>query len=349
MTKKRPVHAIVLLGTIVGRALGEGAHPVCQCFRISGVRLSSLRHVALTLDRMALQLLRRAPKAEDTIVTCLALKRFTAFEPGSTRSEAEEAWDCELPGGSILTLDGLDELESPEIIEQFESGVSEIAIPGGVVAETSIIIPPTSRLKVDRIESSNANPKSAGNVFSQDDQGRRLIEGYRKVLVVRVTDQTGVSTTASANFLSDTLFDPSRPNFVSQFRDCSYGKLWFGPTTTLNEGDPVLTVRGVYDVTIPERVTGGSHHVIREAVTKQLRAQWKNTVLPARYKSRADKSSPFDHMFYCIPPGTTLPEKGWIAYGYEGGWLTVYNDDWCHMLSANVSFLGQAESFSRCY
>lgn len=296
-------------------------------FRVRDFLRSIVTH---TFDYMlSKQFLRRADIVE---VKCLALKRLTEYE-GAHGSE--ESWDCELSDGSILTLDGLDELDSPEIVGQFESGVSEITIPKGVVSETSITIPPTSRIQVDSIQS-NMNGTTTENIFQ--DQTRRLVDGARKVLAIRVTDSSGKSTSFNAQSLSDKLFFDS-PNFCTQFDRCSYGKLTFEPTTSLLEDDPDLAAPGVYEITIPKRVTNADHALIREAVSRKLREDWKETLLPAKYsQNHPSDTRAFDHAFYCLPPGTA---GDWKAYGYENGWLTVYNDNWCHRLAANVSSLDQ--------
>lgn len=55
------------------------------------------------------------------------------------------------------------------------------------------------------ISLNDTKQQSTGNFF--DDHTRRLMQGYRKVLVVRVVDSSGVSTAASAQDLSHKMFE----------------------------------------------------------------------------------------------------------------------------------------------
>merc|ERR1711971_566717 len=43
-----------------------------------------------------------------------------------------------------------------------------------------------------------------------------------------------------------------------------------------------------------------------------------------------------DHVMYCLPPST----MGGIAYAYINSWLSVYSDQWCNYLSAQVHEVG---------
>jgi hypothetical protein len=214
-----------------------------------------------------------------------------------------------------------------------------------VVGEESIFIPSTATIRVDNTDShlislNDTQQESTGNFF--DDHTRRLMQGYRKVLVVRVIDSSGVSTAASAQVLSQKMFGAGAPNFVSQFRDCSYGKLQFGPTESLNGNDPSLAAKGVYEVKIPKQAMNANRDTIREAVSKQLQEEWSDTDFPVKLSHhRPGHLSPFDHIIYCLPPGTA---GGWIAYAYRNSWLTVFNDGWCEKLSAQVRFCIQTRT-----
>jgi hypothetical protein len=47
-------------------------------------------------------------------------------------------------------------------------------------------------------------------------------------------------------------------------------------------------------------------------------------------------SDRFDHVMFCLPPGTELGGNGWIGYGYLNGISTVYNDHWCNYPSIQM-------------
>ena len=237
--------------------------------------------------------------------------------------------------GDILALYGLDELDNPEIRNEFESGVSIITIPRGIVDQNSIQIPPSTKILVNNTNSFSRrrlNNNSTDNFWM--DHHRKLVEGTRRVLAIRVIDADGVSTTSSPYEMSDKIFGSKGNNLVTQYNACSYGKLRFAPTSALKEGDPSLTTAGVYEVTIPVRVKGMTESQVRTQVTNQLRKDFAVTGLPRGYKNyHTDLSSPFDHVMYCLPPGTS---GGWIASGYENSWLTTFNDRWCNYLSAQM-------------
>ena len=103
--------------------------------------------------------------------------------------------------------------------------------------------------------------------------------------------------------------------------------------------DPPLKAPGVYEVKLSVSVANALHGIVRDEIIKQLNIDWKDTTLPneyARHQLVADYA-PFDHIMLCLPPGT---QDSWIAYGYENGWLSVYNDDWCNYVSAQMHELG---------
>jgi len=287
-------------------------------------------------------------------VQCVTLRRHIQYEPGAHDRGPDAVWDCELldSSGQILTLDGLDDLDTPEIVEEFESGVSKITIPGGIIDETSIFIPPTARIEIDNSKSRRKlgakNHDSAEKYWEGqshnstenfwENQTRRLFEGTRRVLVVRVIDQKGVSPSSSPYEMREKIFGSRGPNLVTQYSACSFGKLRFVPTTALNGNDPLLTTTGVYEVKLPVSVAGMSEALARSHVTRKLREEFAATGLPNGYDNhQTDVSSPFDHVMYCLPPGTS---GSWIASGFENSWLSTFNDKWCTRLSAQMHETG---------
>ncbi len=317
--------------TIIGTIFSSGGDQVSASLggldRQSPAVLSHPGH-------MSQKIRQTAPQRD---ISCITLRRHVQFESGPSR----HIWECELldSSGTILTLEGLDNVKTPAIVEQFESGVSVITIPGGIVDELSIQIPSNARIQVDNSNSMSRRMLASGRSHNSTDNywknhHRSLVEGTRKVLAIRVIDVDGVSTTSNAYEMSDKIFGPRGNNLVTQYNACSYGKLQFAPTRALKAGDPRLTTAGVYEVRLPVRVKGMTESQVRTHVTNQLRKDFPITGLPGGYKNyHTDASSPFDHVMYCLPPGTT---GGWIASGYENSWLSTYNDRWCNMLSAQM-------------
>lgn len=269
-------------------------------------------------------------------VRCTTLRKHIQYEPGTTDHGPETVWECELLDSSarILTLEGLDDLDTPEIINEFQSGLSEIIIPGGVIGESSIFIPPSARIQVDNIKSHRMlgeNHNATGNFL--EDQARRLVRGTRRVLAIRVIDKDGVSTTSRPSEMREKIFGSKGYNLVTQFNACSYGKLRFAPTGALEGNSPRLATTGVYEVRLPVSTKGMTEGWVREQVTRQLRKDFGETALPKGYRNyQTDESSPFDHVMYCLPPGTS---GSWIASGYENSWLSTFNDKWCNFLSVS--------------
>ena len=46
--------------------------------------------------------------------------------------------------------------------------------------------------------------------------------------------------------------------------------------------------------------------MLREAITQQLNRDWPGTNLPDVSWGELDSSVPFDHVMYCMPPGTQM-------------------------------------------
>jgi len=80
-------------------------------------------------------------------------------------------------------------------------------------------------------------------------------------------------------------------------------------------GDHILN--GVLEVAIDIETNGVLQGTVENEVTRAARNQFGNA----------------NFIMYCLPKGTG---KSWIAYGYFQWWRTVYNDDWCGYMSANV-------------
>lgn len=243
-------------------------------------------------------------------------------------------WECELLSspGDILPLEGLEDIAYPEIVSEFKSGLTEITIPGGRVDEFSVFVPPKATIEVD-------NSKALRRLGGEKDQrSRRLAQGTRRVLAVRVIDGSGVSTTSTSRELTEKIFGSNGKNLATQYDACSYGKLKFVPTRALN-GSPPLRFPGVYEVNLSVSVKDFSEAQARAHVIRQLREDFGDTNrLPAKFdNAHTDDSLPFDHVMLCLPPGT---KGGWIASGFENSWLSTFNDKWCNFLSAQMHELG---------
>lgn len=274
------------------------------------------------------QYVRRAAQPN---LECITLLMVTEYEPGTSGPKYE--WNCQLlkrspasngRSGKILKIQDLGRLPKG-IVEQFESARSLLIIPGGTVGAKNVQIPVGADIRVEQLPNA--------------DDSRRLATGNvnKKVLVVRVNaGPADATTTASAAGLSDSVFGTSGDpvNLASQYEACSYGKLTFSPLTSLNEGDPALDAVGVYEVNVTTSTM--DHAQLREAITDKLNIDWPNTTLPERSWDDLSNTAPFDHVMYCMPPGTSMG----IAYAFVNSWLSVYKDSWCTFLSTQMHEIG---------
>lgn len=89
-------------------------------------------------------------------------------------------------------------------------------------------------------------------------------------------------------------------------------------------------VDGVYDLHVNINAENTNRHEIEEAAEQQL----LNSLLTTNLNLL------FDLVMICIPQGTYRPSdssKGWRAYAYVGGWLSVFNgDDNCRNPAAHA-------------
>jgi hypothetical protein len=141
-------------------------------------------------------------------------------------------------------------------------------------------------------------------------------EGTSTVLVLRVIAKD-TQPTATAATLSERWFDDP-VCFKSQMKDCSFNKMNF----VMAQGPYI--VDGVAEIEINRAAIGQSSNSIETSATTAATA-----LLGTLFQ--------FDHVAYCLPPGTT---GGWIAYGYFGLYRTVYNDNWCTYVSAQMHEIG---------
>jgi hypothetical protein len=157
--------------------------------------------------------------------------------------------------------------------------------------------------------------------------------------------------------LSDAVFGTSGDsvNLSERFASCSYGQLIMKPyedTTTTGVSIPGTQYKiGLVEVEISNNVQGATDDTIKNAAETAARALL------------GDLPDQFDHVIFCIPPGTN---GNWIAYGkfarrvlllrhlraHEcllfsplsagvNSWYSVYNDAWCTYPSVLLHEIGK--------
>jgi hypothetical protein len=115
-------------------------------------------------------------------------------------------------------------------------------------------------------------------------------------------------------------------NLKSLFNQCSNGQLQFEPQTDNN----LIGTDGIYTVRLPTTiVTNAADETIRNAAIAKASHDFGGVALNAIA----------NHVIVCIPPGTAGGD--WLAYAYVNHWLSIFNDDWCNVPSAQMHELGK--------
>ncbi|KAL7490720.1 hypothetical protein ACHAWT_000256 [Skeletonema menzelii] len=116
-------------------------------------------------------------------------------------------------------------------------------------------------------------------------------------------------------------------HLTNAYSDCSYGKLQFkkaAPRTDSSLSTVTSISNGVVTVTLSGYSTSQGDGTVRNAVTSAL-----NTAF-------GSATSLADHLMYCMPPGT----MSGIAYAYINSWNSVYSNNWCNNVSAQLHEIG---------
>ena len=211
--------------------------------------------------------------------------------------------------GPAYVLKGLNRAFVRANEETLRSGKSFLTVPGGKPnGRGQILVPPGAAVSLSK---GNKNRQLRGRERGLAPQAT----GTSDVLVLRVI-ANDASTSASVASLSDSVFGTSGDpmNVKSQFGACSYDKL------TLNPATGTGITNGVGEVNIDMNIAGVDRSGVMNAVT---------TAATSKYGNLAN----FNHVMYCLPPGTA---SGWIGYGYYNYYRTVYNDNWCTYLSIQM-------------
>ena len=178
-------------------------------------------------------------------------------------------------------------------------------------------------------EDAKRTPEQESN-FAAFQSGRKLQTGSRTVLAVRVILTDGSYTWATPTGLSNDIFGngADQHNLKPQYAACSNNQLIFTESpdrvATGTPTFPSVTTaisNGVVDIKVNLAKSAGDANV-RNAVTTEI-----NKVFGV-----GGPNLLANHVMYCLPSGVM---QG-IAYAYINSWNSVYSNEWCNYLSAQM-------------
>ena len=186
-------------------------------------------------------------------------------------------------------------------------------------------------------EDAKRTPEQESN-FAAFQSGRKLQTGSRTVLAVRVILTDGSYTWATPTGLSNDIFGngADQHNLKSQYAACSNNQLIFNKSpdrvATGTPTFPSVTTaisNGVVDIKVNLAKSAGDANV-RNAVTTEI-----NKVFGV-----GGPNLLANHVMYCLPSGVIGS-----AYAYINSWNSVYSNEWCNYLSAQMHEVSVVLSF----
>lgn len=224
--------------------------------------------------------------------------------------------DCETPSGKFYTVPSVDENWVKEKMASgiLHSGVTEIDTNGATFDDNGNLVLP------------HGGPPGLVNKPNRALRKLAVTTGDRSVLVVRVVATDGATTSNEAT-LSNKVFGTSGDpvNLKSQTLACSKDKLNFVTAANMNKvaggANSTNISVGVTTVNVAVSTTQGDA-TMRNEITSALNTQF----------GVASPSSLANHVMYCLPAGTLSG----IAYAYINSWMSVYSNQWCNYVSAQM-------------
>ncbi|MCH9682213.1 MAG: hypothetical protein K0V04_12315 [Deltaproteobacteria bacterium] len=188
-----------------------------------------------------------------------------------------------------------------------------------------------ARLEIDRepgmldggvIPASEITIVESGSVQAASDS---VGDDGSSVLVVRVvtTDVDPNGLVSEAEMYGNIFGGPDdNVNLKSQIEGCSHGKHAIQPAVVPGPHPGVMTV------SVDQTAAGSESSALADAAAAQAQTQLG---LDGPVESR------FDHVLYCMPPGTNGEWRSWAEMNSS---RSVYNQDWCSSASAPAHEFG---------
>jgi hypothetical protein len=248
-------------------------------------------------------------------LVCRVVKESTTY------SNAFEVWEDEktlctpiVNGKDVI---GMYKVQLPEHIlnnhtKAIDEGTLRVTIPRAQLTKDSVIGYDIDSVSVQTTRD-HSGTRSGGVPVATI--------GTRTVLVLRVSVQDAEPSFSAQEF-QDRIFGDDDITVQSQYKACSSGKLNMEPSS--------YGVGGVLDVRL-----GNSAIADFESNTALSNAA-QDAAADFLQLNGGQVSDLADHIMICLPPGT----GNWVASAAINHWRSVYNNEFCGILSASMHELG---------
>ena len=207
-------------------------------------------------------------------------------------------------------------IELPEAIldthsKKIEQGELYVEVPGGRLGEDFVISYNASNIHVvDRPDGVKRRLRTSRKV------------GKRTILVLRVSVKDSTPMYSADEFY-DRIFGHKDVTLQSQYDHCSGGQLIFEPAPVGKNGilEVKLRSKNVADFKSRSVLSNAAQDIAAEIL---------------RLPSGEHISSLADHIMICLPPGL----GNWVASAAVNHWRSVYNNQFCGILSASMHEIG---------
>lgn len=249
---------------------------------------------------------------------CTYITADTQYERGQMPTGSSHSDGCVLSNGELVQINGLTNAFKASYGNDLVSGESIIQIDGAPIKDGVLTVPDKAEISIISMK----DPVFIGNMIG-------ATSTTKKVLVIRA-DTPNESTTSDIDQLSDDMFGTGNDpiNLKSQFKACSYDALQFEPVIANFNGHDIAA--GVGEVSLSTSTNGQDRY---DAMNAMINAA------NAKYGSLSTKISngELDYVMLCVPPNTA---GSWVAYAYINSYISVYNNQWCSMVSAQMHEIG---------
>ena len=312
----RPLTIAILLALVpLALSSSVGNSKICVCF---------LPFLTSILQRLVLiQNVRGGARRQQECLHCHIefIEEEDAYDGYTLMCATDASEESDGRGDMTYQIDLPEDFLSANM-DEIMTGTAQICIPGGqavrpVNGETDsmIIIPPGADIQMVGATLSRRQLQASGF-------------GARKTLVVRVIGTDG-GPDQSRDRLAGAVFgigpEPLENSMRGQFQRCSFGQIDFLPAT----GFPQI-VNGIMDVNVGFSINGKDISQIEDDIVEKTEDALGLYAL----------STEFDHVLFCIPPGSNKRGDSWLAHASRPGWRSVYNSEWCDRLTALMHEIG---------